>query len=609
LDIVLGVSMAPASIRMVLIEGENADGATVEEDQIAVSGEPTTSGFDHVLAAILGTREGATDAGLRLSSIGVTWTDQLEAAALRDALAAHKVENVMLVSAFLSAAALTQAVGDAMGYESTAVLFVEPKSATLAVVDTADGSIADVRKEKVDWASGGTATAELINMVVGLETLELRPGGVFLIGSGVDIALLKPHLEAATSLAVSAPGEPATALARGAALASANAPLFASSTAALAYSQDPVTGAVDPTALAEYLRFADVSDGAGLGGDDLAYSAVADDDADAPTIMIDNFGGRNQMRSQRKPVLLLGSGFAVVAIAAVVAMEVAMAIGIRTTVALQPSPSQNLIVPTQQEPAPAPAAAPNAHPKIELPAPAAPPRPLNPVVAPAALPPAAPAPVPVPAVAAPPPMPVLRPPLLAPAPEPVSRPPLLQNPLPQLQPRPVVTPPLGQFPGSPPQVGAPVLQEPVHQTPPGFGTPPKPVTPGGGFGSGGPGWPIKAPVPAPVPSGPFGVGPFGGGGPGGGGPIEAPRPAPVPSGPFGVGPFGGGPFGGGGHGGGLPAPAPAPSGPFGGGGFGGGPFGGGGHGGGGFGGGGGGFGGGGHSGGGGGGGHSGGGHR
>src|ERR1700722_5134762 len=98
--------MAPASIEMVLLEGENADGVTVEEEQIDIAdpADATTCASDQVLAAILGTREGATDAGLRLAPIGVTWTDQLEAAVLRDALAAHKVENVMLVSAFLSAA-------------------------------------------------------------------------------------------------------------------------------------------------------------------------------------------------------------------------------------------------------------------------------------------------------------------------------------------------------------------------------------------------------------------------------------------------------------------------------------------------------------------------
>ena len=257
MDIVLGVSMAPASIQMVLVEGENADGATVEEDEFDVTAaddSATVSAADQVIAAILGTREGAADAGLELSSIGVTWTDQLEAAALRDALAAHKLENVMLVSAFLAAAALAQTVGGAMGYERTAVLFVEPDTATLAVVETSDGSITDVYKEPIYAETYGEATAQLTGMVAGLDALESLPGGLFLIGSGVDIAPIKPALESATSLDVSAPEEPETALARGAALASANAPLFASSTAALAYAQDPGTGAVDRYALPEYLQ-------------------------------------------------------------------------------------------------------------------------------------------------------------------------------------------------------------------------------------------------------------------------------------------------------------------------------------------------------------------
>ena len=73
---------------------------------------------------------------------------------------------------------------------------------------------------------------------------------MFVVGSGIDIPLIKPALEAATTLPLAAPEEPETALARGAALASANAPLFSSSTAAQAYAQDPGTGEVTPFVLA-----------------------------------------------------------------------------------------------------------------------------------------------------------------------------------------------------------------------------------------------------------------------------------------------------------------------------------------------------------------------
>jgi hypothetical protein len=129
LDIVLGIAMAPASVQMVLVEGENADGALVEDDEfdvIAADDAATITVTDQVISAILGTREGAADAGLALSSVGVAWIDPVEAAVLRDALAAYKLENVMLVSAFLAATALAQSVGGAMGYDRTAVLFVEP---------------------------------------------------------------------------------------------------------------------------------------------------------------------------------------------------------------------------------------------------------------------------------------------------------------------------------------------------------------------------------------------------------------------------------------------------------------------------------------------------
>ncbi len=372
MDIVLGVSMAPASVQMVLLQGENADGTTVDENEFAVTADddsPTVSASDRVIAAIVATREDAASAGLELSAVGVACTDQLEAAALRDALTAHKMENVMLVSAFLAATALTQSVGGAMGYERTAVLFVEPDTATLAVVETSDGSIVDVHKEPLNIASGQIATAELTKLVAGLDELPTRPGGLFLVGRGVDIASIKPLLEEATSLTVSAPEEPETALARGAALASANAPLFASSTAALAYERDPGTGAVDASALPEYLSVAD----AGLGEDGLAYSAATDDEASAPTVVIEG-------KPRRRPVLLVGTALAVAGISAVLALEIALTLGLHTTVGLLPAPLHNLIAPAQQAPAPGQVAATKA----------VAPKPLSPPAA--ASPPAAPVP-------------------------------------------------------------------------------------------------------------------------------------------------------------------------------------------------------------------------
>jgi hypothetical protein len=424
-DIVLGVSMAPTKVRMVLVEGENADGVTVDQDKFDVTAESPCTAPAQVISAILGTQQAAAEGGYQLMSSGVTWTDPGEAAVLRDALAARKIDNVMLVSAFMAAAALAQAVGNATNYARTALLFVERYTATLAVVDTADGSIADVRRQRLS-DDDDRAVTQLAEMVSGVESLKIQPEGVFVVGSGVDVPLIKPALEAATSLTLSVPEEPEMALAQGAALASANAPLFASSTAAQAYALDH--GAGYPTQYRVPYLIAD--DKAGI--DNVAYSAVPDDLAADKADDVD----QDEIPSRRRPILLLGSSLSVVIISAVVALEIALAITIRPTVALRPSPNENIIVPAPQAPAPqAPAPAILPQPEIKPPTPVAVPRTFAPpVAAPHPL-----APPQVPAPVAPPPVLVPLAPIRVLPPEPPVR---LVPRGPSLQPR-------GQFPRGP----------------------------------------------------------------------------------------------------------------------------------------------------------------
>ncbi|ORB10758.1 hypothetical protein BST37_22520 [Mycobacterium noviomagense] len=454
------MSMAPTTVRMVLVEGENADGVTVDEENIELPADdesaPST-GADQVISAILGTREGATEAGYELRSIGVTWTDPVQANALRDMLVARKVENVMLVSSFLAAAALAQTVGSATDHQHTALLYVEPDSATLAVVNTADGSIADVHRELLP-DDDDEAVAKLVEMVSGANHLEAQPESLFVIGAGVDIPMIKPALEAASPLPVSAPEEPETALARGAALASASAPLFASSTAALAYAQDPGTGAVTPYAVTPgYLAAAEVPVGADAVDEALAYSAVPDEEAEAFTLAADehptpyaaaveeetyttgmfpDFGAEAAEQSSRRPFLAAMSVLTIFVVG-VVALVLSLAVSIRPHVAQRPTLGQNVVAPVQQLPAPPPpkAAVPAPPAPAPAPAPAAAPAPA-PAPAPAAAPAPAPAPepvrIPAPAPAAP-----------APAPPPPALPPVVPI-IPQIVPPPVVIgPPIG----------------------------------------------------------------------------------------------------------------------------------------------------------------------
>ncbi|GFG73580.1 hypothetical protein MBOT_09450 [Mycobacterium botniense] len=452
METVLGVSMAPTMVRMVLVEGRNADGPTIDQDNIDITSDgeiPVGTAPQRVIAAILGTREGAAEGGYQLASTGVTWIDPADAAVLREELGARKIENVMLVSAFLAAAALAHAVGSATDYDRTALLFIEPDTATLAVVNTADGSVSDVCRRSLP-DDDDEAVAELADMVEDAERIEPAPGGIFVVGADVDVAMIKPALQEATSLPVSVPEEPETALARGAALASANAPLFASSTAALAYAQDPGTGEVSPFLLAGYLA---VPGGAAAPEDgDLAYSALPDGDADIFTAegpdaygpvageedfttgMYPDFAAEPGEPSARTP-FLTAMGVLTIFVVGVVALVLSLAITIRPHIDQKPSLSQNVVTPAQP-------AAPPPLPKAQVPAPPAPaPAPAHvpaPVAAPRPAPAVAPALPPPPAV--PPPPPAL--PLPAPA-LPLPAPALPPPPIPPLLPQIFAPPPPG----------------------------------------------------------------------------------------------------------------------------------------------------------------------
>lgn len=340
MEVVLGVSMAPETVRMVLVEGAAAGGVTVDQDGFDVAGDTTpAAAADHVVAAILGTRDSAAQGGYRLKSSGVSWTDPVKAAALRDVLAARGIENVMLVSAVMAAAALAQAVGSATRWARTALLLVEPDSATLAVVDTSDGTVTDVHRHPLPGRDD-VALAQLTAMVSGAESMRAQPEGVFLVGSDVDIPLIKPTLEAATSLSVTTPEEPEMALARGASLAAANAHLGAPRTMAVPDARSASTGAAE-----------------------LAYGA------EALGVSASDAGIPSRDRHSRKSVV------AVVAVAAIfvtgfVALALALAFGDRPRADQPPDSNGNVVAP--QNPPPPNAGPPGTPPPAPPDAPAPP---------------------------------------------------------------------------------------------------------------------------------------------------------------------------------------------------------------------------------------------
>ena len=531
MDIVLGVSMTPTTVRMVLVEGEKADGVTVDHDVFEVrsaDGSATASAAEQVAAAVLGTQESAAASGHHLKSIGVTWTHHSDAAALRDTLAARGVEDVLLVSATHAAAALAQAVGRAVGYDTTALLFIEKDTATLSVVQTDDGSVVKVLSRDLHDAD---AMAVLTEMAAAVESAESPPQGLFIVGSGVDASSVKAHLENLVALPISAPDEPELALARGAALASAHAPEMEASTAGLAYSQDPdgtTAGKAYPVGLANAATQLAPVGAAAAYSDALAY---ADEVESEPGPEPETF----YEEESRKPFLLVGSALTSIFVVGVVALVISLAVSIRPTVDQRPSPGESPVIPSQAAPAPAPELAPAPAPVAPAPpppaetikapvpvvqqAPAPAPRTVfveKPAPAPAAAPappPAAPAPAPVPAA------PVIPPPVVAPPiynPPPIFYPP---RPPVYIPPRPPVwvppwqhdepqTPPW-QPPWQPPQQQPQIPDEPDSPQFPGSGS--------GGFpgsgGSGSGGFPGSGSGPGSYPgSGSGGSGDYGDGG-------------------------------------------------------------------------------------------------
>ncbi|MEZ5132043.1 MAG: hypothetical protein R2763_10075 [Mycobacterium sp.] len=429
-DIVLGVSMTPAAVRLVLVEGEKADGVTVDHDSF--DSAPGDAGaapdaIQQVIAAILGTRESALEGGHHLRSIGVGWTEHASAARLRQGLREHGVADVVLVSELHAASALAKAVGQTIGCDLIALLFVEAGTATLAVVRTADGVVVRVSSRDLH---GADALTGVVEMVADLQGRPDPPGAVFVVGSGVDVDAMRAAVGARTGLPVHVPDDGELALARGAALASANIPQFEASTVGLAPEEDTAAGSTR-LAAAGYMA-------------PLGYSAVPDDTEEPIEGIADLDTGEEPEpgAAERKPFLLVGSALSAVFVVGIVALVAALAVAIRPTADQRPGPGGNAIVPgshtstpsavqdavavtpeTIQAPIPVvqeaprtvfvappaaqPAAPVPAAPAVQPPAPAAP----APAPAPAAPAPAAPAPVAPAPIVLPVPMPAL-PPLL-----------------------------------------------------------------------------------------------------------------------------------------------------------------------------------------------------
>lgn len=200
MDLVLGLSMTSSSLRWVLVDGADGDGAPLDRGSVPVD---AAQSFDaDALVETLFARAAPRD----VDAIGLTWTTDAEAvtSAVWQTLTRRGVENVIAVSDVEAAEALARGIADLAGCDRVVVCVAEPEASVVAAV-TPDGVTAD----RVDPSA-----------VVDVEGL--APEAVFVVGSG-DAAAVTSVLRDRLDVPVLSAAEADLALARGAALASASA--------------------------------------------------------------------------------------------------------------------------------------------------------------------------------------------------------------------------------------------------------------------------------------------------------------------------------------------------------------------------------------------------
>jgi len=220
MDAVLGLSMTPTTVGLVLVEGQEADGATMDKDEFEVYDRGLASAVntsEKAAAAVMRTEAIAAARGHRLHSIGVTWSEDAdtEASLLLESLSESGFENVVAVRLPEATEALARGIADVIGYQITAVCVIEPDAVVGLVVDTTDGAVQTAVNHAV------TTDEDLARWLSSIFTqAEWRPEALVLVGSGSDLEAITPHLEEVLAVPVFVPAEAQLALARGAAIAS-----------------------------------------------------------------------------------------------------------------------------------------------------------------------------------------------------------------------------------------------------------------------------------------------------------------------------------------------------------------------------------------------------
>jgi hypothetical protein len=214
-DAVLGLSMTPTSLGLVVVGGADDIDGEVTGDAFALpvdSGTDVREAAQQVTAAVE-----AISAARRLKSIGVTWSEDAgaEASMLMDSLSASGFGNVVPIRLPEATEALARGMADVIGYGTTAVCVIEPDTVIALIVHRGHGGVQTAINHGID------SDESLIGWLSTVFTrADWQPEALVVVGSAGDFGAVLPRLEDALSVPVFAPDEAPLALARGAALAS-----------------------------------------------------------------------------------------------------------------------------------------------------------------------------------------------------------------------------------------------------------------------------------------------------------------------------------------------------------------------------------------------------
>ncbi|MFV8051777.1 hypothetical protein [Mycobacterium sp. 48b] len=218
-DAVLGVSLTPSTVGLVLVEGSEADGATVDHDSFDIRGLAPARTDDicaDVVKAVRRAERVAAEQGLRLTAIGVTWSSgaAAEAAVLLKKFADAGFVQVIPVRLPQATDALARRVAGIVGFGTTGVCVLEPDVVQAMTVGAHDPVQTSVSRG-IETVAGLTSWLSDT-----FDAADPRPDALVVVGSAVDLDSVLPKLEQALRVPVFTPAEPGLPLARGAALAS-----------------------------------------------------------------------------------------------------------------------------------------------------------------------------------------------------------------------------------------------------------------------------------------------------------------------------------------------------------------------------------------------------